>query len=95
MVLLLESLSFIIKRVKHVIEVLDDIKRVLENGNILTLLENDQTVSTLIQSACNLLIQDHLTELLENLINWEADLVSDVSDLHFTVRLNDFLEVVL
>lgn len=67
----------------------------LEHLNALLLFINDQAVSSLVECSLDDFVKHHLRKLLKDLIHGEANLLSDIVNLNFTVWLYYLLQVVL
>ena len=61
----------------------------------LLIFEDNETVSALVESTLNLLVQDHFTQLHQHALDGERYLIGHVVDLNLGVGQNDLLEIVL
>mmetsp|Transcript_18739 Transcript_18739/g.21536 ORF Transcript_18739/g.21536 Transcript_18739/m.21536 type:complete len:251 (-) Transcript_18739:577-1329(-) len=92
---LLHLLGLIVERVDHMGQLFENLNCVVEGLVVLYLFEHREAPSALIKRPFNFLVKNHLAELLLDALHGEADLLGDEIDLHFAVRLDDLLQVVL
>ncbi len=76
------------------VKVLDYLEGMFKCFDTFSSFKNDEAIAALIKSPLNFLVKDHLRKLLEDLLNREANLVSDIGNLDLRVRFNDFLKVI-
>lgn len=93
-IIFLELLSFFVEWINDGIEILEDIKRVFEHLHRFALFENNEAVSSLVESTGDLLIQDHLTQLLQHSVKGKTNLLCHEFYLHFWIGFDDFSQVV-